>query len=452
MPQTRRADKNMAARMRAQIDAAISNGEQVQPFSSTQGSFLKVGNRKVKLQNKDGSLTTAGQHYWERVDETPPLMYSYDQPIINNSVMGFNGKRVIVRKRVNGQWQITKKGEDYYRYNRNEYVVHVPVRRVVYMKDNVYVWANGSGSGDTFPVAEMQYIGTNHHGYPVPAFEDMLVLPKITVQVRLAEEHERQAYMKEGVLAKIQENTTIDIHEVGPRHVVGFESSCIWVYDPTQEWTISIQHANFFEQETPTIETILQRPLHGASAVPIGMIYPWGLDERCQEDTGTCVVDMIYECALMRSNHKYKHCFSGWDACKEACEKARKAVYPDASQYPYGGEHDNDYGNGYTAEVVIHLAKQEKYIIYILHQGSKIYQWRPRDDGLQEKSHLPVICFTIHDDHAFYYKRNNERGEAIESISKMALRTSLQSFPVRKIDICGEEEREKVPTFENWKN
>ena len=67
------------------------------------------------------------------------------------------------------------------------------------------------------------------------------------------------------------------------------------------------------------------------------------------------------------------------------------------------------------------------------------------------KPNLPVICFTIHDDHAFFYKRNNERGEAIQRISQMALRTSLQSFPACKIDICGEEERDKVPTSENWK-
>ena len=181
MPQNRQADKNMAARMRTQIDAAIANGEQVQPFSSTQGSFLKVGNRKVKLQNKDGSLTAAGQQYWERVDEAPPLMYSYDQPIINNSVMGYNGKRVIVRKRVNGQWQITKKGEDYYRYNRNEYVVHVPVRRVVHT-NGVYAWANGSGLGDTFPVANLQHISANNYGSAIPvSFDEHLVLPKITV-------------------------------------------------------------------------------------------------------------------------------------------------------------------------------------------------------------------------------------------------------------------------------
>ena len=33
----------------------------------------------------------------------------------------------------------------------------------------------------------------------------------------------------------------------------------------------------------------------------------------------------------------------------------------------------------------------------------------------------------------------------------MSLTTSLYSAPVCKIDICGEEEREKIPTFENWK-
>ena len=87
--------------------------------------------------------------------------------------MGYNGKRVIVRKRVNGQWQITKKGEDEYRYHRNEYVVHVPVRRVVHT-NGAYTWANGSGLGDTFPVElsncalpVLFYFGA----YTVPVFQ-----------------------------------------------------------------------------------------------------------------------------------------------------------------------------------------------------------------------------------------------------------------------------------------
>ena len=59
----------------------------------------------------------------------------------------------------------------------------------------------------------------------------------------------------------------------------------------------------------------------------------------------------------------YKHCCADSEACNVACGKARKEVYPDAMEYPHGGEHENDYGNGYTAEVVIHLAKQQKHIL-----------------------------------------------------------------------------------------
>ena len=139
MPKSKeqRTEANMA-RLRARVESAIRDGERVQPFKSTQGSFLQVGNQRVKLQNKDGALTAMGTHYWEHIQEDPPLMYSYDQPLINNQwVKGYNGKRVRVRKKVNGQWQITKDGENYYRYNKNEYVVHVPCRRVVHMGGDV---------------------------------------------------------------------------------------------------------------------------------------------------------------------------------------------------------------------------------------------------------------------------------------------------------------------------
>lgn len=33
----------------------------------------------------------------------------------------------------------------------------------------------------------------------------------------------------------------------------------------------------------------------------------------------------------------------------------------------------------------------------------------------------------------------------------MTLHTSLNAFPACKIGICGEEEREQIPTFESWK-
>ena len=106
------------ARLRARIEQTIDSGERAQPLSSTLGRFLQVGTRSVNLQDKDGTLTDSGRHYHAYLNEAPPLMYSYDQPAQNNSVMGYNGKRIMVRKRVNGQWQVTPKGEDYYRYNK----------------------------------------------------------------------------------------------------------------------------------------------------------------------------------------------------------------------------------------------------------------------------------------------------------------------------------------------
>ena len=110
MPKSKeqRTEANMA-RLRARVESAIRDGERVQPFKSTQGSFLQVGNQRVKLQNKDGALTAAGTHYWEHIQEDPPLMYSYDQPLINNQwVIGYNGKRVRVRKKLTGSGKLLK--------------------------------------------------------------------------------------------------------------------------------------------------------------------------------------------------------------------------------------------------------------------------------------------------------------------------------------------------------
>ena len=106
------------ARLRARIEQTIDSGERAQPFSSTIGRFLQVVTCRVKLQNKGGTLTDSGRHYHAYLNEAPPLMYSYDQPVQNNAVVGYNGKRIMVRKRVNGQLQVTPKGEDYFRYNK----------------------------------------------------------------------------------------------------------------------------------------------------------------------------------------------------------------------------------------------------------------------------------------------------------------------------------------------
>ena len=125
----------------------------------------------------------------------------------------------MVRKKVNGQWQVTKAGDEYYRGNKNEYVVHVPCRRVastIHDGFTTHHWAKGSYAGETFPVADLKHMRANDHGGPIPAaFDEPLVLPKITVQVRLAEENARQAYLKEGVLSSIHEHAAVVCRRCG---------------------------------------------------------------------------------------------------------------------------------------------------------------------------------------------------------------------------------------------
>ena len=128
----------------------------------------------------------------------------------------------------------------------------------------------------------------------------------------------------------------------------------------------------------------------------------------------------------------------------------RKEIYPDAQDYPYGGDDEDYCKGGYTAEVATRLAQQNKWAIYIMHGENKIFAWRP-DSGEHKNVHVPIICFGIHDHHAFFYDRTKGSGSAIQSISQMHVVNELPCPTQCKIVICGEEEREHIAPFEEWK-
>ena len=68
-------------RLRTSIVNAINAGTQAASFTATQGRFLQIGNRRARLQNADGTLTRAGEHYHEHLGEEPPLLYPYEQEL-----------------------------------------------------------------------------------------------------------------------------------------------------------------------------------------------------------------------------------------------------------------------------------------------------------------------------------------------------------------------------------
>ena len=91
------------AKLQHAVKVAVQEGAPPTTFNRTQGRSLHVAGRRVMLQQADGPLTAAGRHYHQRVGEYPPLMYSYEQPLINDTyVMGYNRIRVQVIMWKNG--------------------------------------------------------------------------------------------------------------------------------------------------------------------------------------------------------------------------------------------------------------------------------------------------------------------------------------------------------------
>ena len=113
--------------MISQIQKAILDGHESQAYKGSQGRYLLVNGRRRKLIEASGKVTEAGRAYYQVLGIDPPRLYAYEQPLIDDKwVLGFSGRKVLVRRRVNGAWTVTKEGENYFRFNRDEFLLEVP--------------------------------------------------------------------------------------------------------------------------------------------------------------------------------------------------------------------------------------------------------------------------------------------------------------------------------------
>ena len=112
------------------IDAAIEGGGVAELNHKNMTMALRVGRRNVKLVGGDGVPTREGTHYYGTLGVTPPSVYPYEQGLVNGKwIVGFDGKKHLVQRMTSdGKWATTKKGLDYFRYNKDTYQVLFPVR------------------------------------------------------------------------------------------------------------------------------------------------------------------------------------------------------------------------------------------------------------------------------------------------------------------------------------
>ena len=85
--------------------------------------------RNITLVKADGEPTREGRYYYRALGIAPPSIYPYEQPLHQSKwVRGFDNKKHLVRRWASNEWKVTKKGADYFKYNRDIYHVHVPVK------------------------------------------------------------------------------------------------------------------------------------------------------------------------------------------------------------------------------------------------------------------------------------------------------------------------------------
>ena len=118
------------ARTNSMIDAAIQGGSTAELNHKNMTVALRIGRRNIKLVSGDGVSTREGKHYFNQLGVPPPAVYPYEQGLSNGKwIVGFDGKKHLVQRMTSdGKWATTKKGLDYFRYNRDEYEVKFPIR------------------------------------------------------------------------------------------------------------------------------------------------------------------------------------------------------------------------------------------------------------------------------------------------------------------------------------
>ena len=110
----------------------IRSGQQPRFDRTGNTLLLGTGNNFVRLTNREGQLTTAGQAYEAAAGREIQAGLQNQTPTRTGrteSIMMPNGKRGILRRYhpVTNRWDFTALGKTYYSKLRRNYVIHIPV-------------------------------------------------------------------------------------------------------------------------------------------------------------------------------------------------------------------------------------------------------------------------------------------------------------------------------------
>ena len=200
----------------------------------------------------------------------PPESYPYEQPLIQDKwVKNFPGSKtaytLVRRKHFPGaNWEVTKKGQAYFAYNRDEYLPKV--HYLIYKTD----WQKNISP----PPGEDWILPLDYD----PNKNMLSDFPVTVGAIRNQDQHpltwmfptvqQQQDEVKAAVRKMLQNPeqysngryTTIDIDGVNFTQL-GLESDITYIWDERRDIQVQIRRTNIYDFEKPTTEIILDRPL-----------------------------------------------------------------------------------------------------------------------------------------------------------------------------------------------
>ena len=207
--------------------------------------------------------------------------------------------------------------------------------------------------------------------------------------------------------------------------ILGHDSDVTYVWDEGRQILVDERRTNFWDDQPPTTETILGRPLR-SWALPDGMWRPFDLhpDAFSEFDHG-CAVQMLYKSftkvpsgAMKRKGISDKlPVLTVEQMADELDERFEELGYKD-------GEHSFEHGwrdDGVPATMIVAFcnrqsAKGTPLRCLVFHRGHKIFEFVPEN----AKETSPICMFAIHGAHAYFYAggKNAAAFKAIQETSQ----------------------------------
>ena len=386
-----------------------------------------------------------------------------------------NGRRLVVRiyNSITGTYRVTPNGEDYYKNNRQEFIVRIPAIFRIRKLDT-------DGRPVTHDIRRTY----------VPITEERLEGPDVVrhnlrgamgagrVRDRLSGPEEAKAYIAEGVQNYV--NGIMDTDREGDK-ILLLASEGYYVYDPSRPIEFSEEIVRHIREDgTPVIEYILNRPLQGFPALPPNMYQKLGLCEIAThdlKDRGGCMVAQIYECANKRHRingkqengvrgkptNEMQKVFKDPKEIEDLFDKIFAELYPgdavdpdtedlDTSgtkrAYPYEFEGWREIG--VNTLMVERLCQLKNMAARVVRDRALIFSFDPVSKVDTRAKTLPVLVYNIWGDHAFFYATRDAKDGVSHLMKKEPFITQKLPETRLKIDERYQEDGELFSEMEHF--